>query len=63
MKEHKITVHCEWDIDIVVEADDDDIALAMAEQEVASRYIVFGKDEEEYYPFDDIFAYKAKDSE
>jgi len=59
MEKKLITVHCEWDIEIEVEADDDDIALAMAEQEIAGRYIVFGKDEETYYPFDEIFAYKS----
>ena len=59
-KQHTIVVHCEFDVEVVIEADDEDIALALAEEDVAGRYIVFGKDEEEYFPFDDIFAYTPK---
>ena len=59
MAKHTITVHCEWDIEVSVEADSLDTALALAEEDVASRYTVFGREEEDYYPFDDIYAYNS----
>ena len=59
MEKYNITVHCEWDIEVGIEADSLETALALAEEDVASRYTVFGREEEDYYPFDDIYAYSS----
>lgn len=59
MPKYTITVHCEWDIEVSFEAETTEDALALAEEDVAGRYTVFGREEEEYYPFDDIYAYES----
>jgi hypothetical protein len=37
---------------VSIEAPDEASALVLAEQEVSSNYAVYGRDEEERYPFD-----------
>jgi hypothetical protein len=62
MKDYNVIVHCESDFEITIQADDEATALRLAEEDVANRYIVYGRDEDEYYPFDDLIAYTPKEN-
>lgn len=61
MKKYTVTVFCEFEVEVEVEAPDLETAEQLAEEQVATTYGVFQKDLEEPMPFDDIIAYVPKD--
>ena len=52
MPKFEVDVSCAFSMKVSIEAPDEASALVLAEQEVSSNYAVYGRDEEERYPFD-----------
>lgn len=52
MPKFEVNVSCTFSMKVSIEAPDEASALVIAEQEVSSNYAVYGRDEEERYPFD-----------
>ena len=52
MPKFEVNVSCTFSMKVSIEAPDEASALVSAEQEVSSNYAVYGRDEEERYPFE-----------
>jgi hypothetical protein len=60
MAKHKVVVHCEYEVELEIEAVDEEMAEYQAEMIVAEQYIVFSREVEEHFPFESITAYIPK---
>lgn len=58
---YDVNVFCEFEVVVSIEADSEDSAIAMAEDQVATTFAVYNHPDKRAIAFDEIFGYLVSD--